>query len=182
MLANDILRGQLVRLATAEPEELSKRLSRWHRNSEYGRLQGAEAAFPYSVKNAQNWLEKLGPFDMFIIYPLDSDQPIGDIGLDGESFVHGDTHLGVGIGEASLWSKGYGTDAMRVMLRYAFQELDLHRVSLTVFEYNSRAVHVYTRLGFQEEGRSRRLLLRDGRRWDVIHMGLLRSEWEMSRT
>jgi hypothetical protein len=70
-----------------------------------------------------------------------------------------------------------GTDAMRVMLRYVFNELNLRRVSLIVFEYNLRAIRSYEKVGFVHEGRVRRVMQRDGRRWDFLYMGILREEW-----
>jgi RimJ/RimL family protein N-acetyltransferase len=63
-------------------------------------------------------------------------------------------------------------------LRYAFEELNLHRVTLNLFEYNTRALRTYSGLGFSVEGRAREAILREGRRWDLIFMGLLRREWE----
>lgn len=66
---------------------------------------------------------------------------------------------------------------MRLALRFAFMELNLHRVTLDVFEYNPRAIRSYEKAGFREEGRRRQLLLRNGRRWDEIEMGILREEW-----
>jgi RimJ/RimL family protein N-acetyltransferase len=86
--------------------------------------------------------------------------------------------VGIGIGEREYWGKGYGKDAMRIMLRYAFMELNLHRVSLNVYEYNPRAIRSYEKAGFTVEGRQRQALNRDGRRWDMIYMGSLREEWK----
>jgi RimJ/RimL family protein N-acetyltransferase len=96
-------------------------------------------------------------------------------------WTHGDTFVGIGIGEPDYRGKGYGTDAMRVILRFAFMELNLHRVSLDVFEYNPRAIRSYEKAGFVIEGRKRRVVNRDGRRWDDIYMGILREEWERQR-
>ena len=59
-----------------------------------------------------------------------------------------------------------------------FNELNLHRVSLDVFEYNPRAIRSYEKVGFVFEGRTRKFLNREGQRWDMIFMGILRSEWE----
>ena len=103
---------------------------------------------------------------------------IGEISLDGVQWHHGDTFIAIGIGERDYWNRGYGTDAMRVMLRYAFCELNLHRISLNVFGYNYRALSMYEKIGFQHEGRQREYLYRDGRRWDLIYMGILNSEWK----
>jgi len=93
-------------------------------------------------------------------------------------WTHGDGWIGLGLGEREDWGKGYGTDAMRVMLRFAFTELNLYRVSLDVFEYNPRAIRSYEKAGFVFEGRMRQWMRRDGRRWDFVYMGILREEWE----
>ncbi|MFS0785672.1 GNAT family protein [Shouchella sp. 1P09AA] len=77
------------------------------------------------------------------------------------------------IGEKSYWGKGYGTEALSILLSYAFLELNLHRVSLRVFSTNERAIHVYEKLGFVQEGRSKEAIFRNGEWVDIIHMGLL---------
>ncbi|TGA99386.1 N-acetyltransferase [Sporolactobacillus shoreae] len=86
--------------------------------------------------------------------------------------------LAIGIGEAKNRNKGYGTDALKVILHYAFHELNLNRVSLDVIEYNAWAIHAYEKVGFQHEGRMRDAVLRDGKSYDRLIMGILRSEWE----
>jgi RimJ/RimL family protein N-acetyltransferase len=93
----------------------------------------------------------------------------------------GTAGVGIGIGEREYWGKGYSTDMMRVILRYAFTELNLNRVTLNVFEYNPRAVRSYEKAGFVVEGRERKAIHRDGKYWDVLFMGVLREEWEIHR-
>jgi RimJ/RimL family protein N-acetyltransferase len=66
---------------------------------------------------------------------------------------------------------------MNVILRFAFDELNLYRISLNVFEYNQRAIRSYEKVGFVVEGREREFLRRAGRCWDMIFMGILREEW-----
>ena len=85
--------------------------------------------------------------------------------------------MGLSIGERENWDKGYGTEMVNLLLRFAFTEVNLRRVTLTVFEYNPRAVRVYEKVGFRHEGRERKSLNREGRRWDMIFMGILREEW-----
>lgn len=85
--------------------------------------------------------------------------------------------MGLGIGERDFWGKGYGTDLMKLILRYAFLEVNLRRVTLTVFEYNPRAIRAYEKAGFRHEGRIRGGLYRDGKRYDELFMGVLREEW-----
>jgi RimJ/RimL family protein N-acetyltransferase len=85
--------------------------------------------------------------------------------------------MGIGLGDKTCWGKGYGTDAMSLLLRYAFTELNLHRMTLTVYEFNERAIRMYQRCGFKIEGIVRDCLYRNGRRWDLVSMGILRDEW-----
>jgi len=103
---------------------------------------------------------------------------LGLVGLDGILWNQGTAWVGIGIGEREYWGKGYGTDAMRTILHYGFDELNLHRVSLNVFEYNQRAIHSYEKAGFTIEGRMRQCLRREGQRWDLIFMGILREDWD----
>ena len=107
----------------------------------------------------------------------EDDKLIGEIGLDVVTWPGRDAFVGLGIGETEYWSKGYGTDIMNVLLRFAFTEINLKRVTLTVFEYNPRAIRSYEKAGFRHEGRKRLLLNREGRRWDELYMGILREEW-----
>jgi RimJ/RimL family protein N-acetyltransferase len=176
----DLLHGGLVYLTVEEPETMSKLFSQWSADSEYSRLLDWDPARRISTRNSKKWLEKDMEIEnhyMFTIRTLDGDKIIGEIGLDGIRWNHGDCFVGIGLGEREFWGKGYGTDAMKIILRYAFTELNLHRVSLDVFEYNPRGVRSYEKAGFVHEGRERSLLLREGKRWDVLYMGILREEW-----
>jgi RimJ/RimL family protein N-acetyltransferase len=177
----DLLHGHLVRLTQEEPEALARLESQWSADSEYSRLLDWDPARRFSVKNSQKWIEKHYEKEdnyAFTIRTLADDRIIGGIGLDGIRWTHRDCFVGIGIGDRECWGKGYGTDALKVILRYAFIELNLHRVTLDVFEYNSRAIRSYEKAGFVIEGRERGTLLREGRRWDVLFMGILREEWE----
>jgi RimJ/RimL family protein N-acetyltransferase len=114
----------------------------------------------------------------FGIRTLTENKPIGFCGLECVTLPHGEGVLGIGIGDRNYWGKGYGTDAIRVLLRFGFMDCNLHRVGLNVFEYNNRALASYRKIGFQEEGRVRSYIQRDGKRWDLIYMAMLRSEWD----
>ena len=83
----------------------------------------------------------------------------------------------MGIGDPNERSHGFGTAALDMILRYAFDELNLHRLSAATFEYNSGAICFLERAGFVVEVRRRQAVNRDGRRWDVISLGVLREEW-----
>jgi len=179
---NDILKGSLVRLSAVDPEELSKAFAVWRRDSEFMRLMDANAARLGSQKDSQKSIEKeLEEQQLnqhwFTIRSLAEDKLLGDIGLYVVNWPGRDAFVGLGIGERDFWGKGYGTDAMNLILRYAFMEVNLRRVTLTVFEYNPRAIRSYEKAGFRHEGRLRKLLHRDGKRYDELFMGILRAEW-----
>lgn len=183
---NTILQGTLVRLAAINPETDAEHFARWGQDAEYLRLLDSCPARPLSAKRVKELLEewlwvKEQPNDRYLIFTmrrLADDRPIGLVDLWFGDIRHGDSWVGIGIGERELWGQGYGTDAMRVLLRYAFTELSLHRVSLNVFGYNERALRSYEKAGFTVEGRARNWLNRDGQRWDLVYMGILRTEWE----
>lgn len=178
----DLLRGKLVRLGMDNPEELAKDFARWRLDTEYMRLLDSIPVTLFSPKAFQKDFEanlEKKPFDDFllIIHTLADDRRIGFLWLGGFDWSHGNGWVGIGLGEREFWGKGYGTDAMRLGLRYAFTELNLHRVSLNVFSYNPRAIRSYEKVGFRQEGYSRQSILRDGQRMNDMWMGILREEW-----
>jgi RimJ/RimL family protein N-acetyltransferase len=179
----DIFRGELVHLTAEDPKVIAEHFSRWSRDSEFLRLSDSYPARAISSKEIQEWLEKEESKDdnhYFAIHTLKEDRLLGDVGLDGIQWNHGDAFMGISLGDREDWGKGYGSDAIRLVLRYAFTELNLQRVTLNVFEYNPRAIRAYEKLGFVHEGHMRRFLNREGRRWDLLYMGITRHEWESS--
>lgn len=177
----ELFHGKLVRLSAIDPEALGKIFSRWSRDSEFKRLLDFDPARMHSTKATKEWMEKhleeKKDTFWFSIHSMDDDRLLGDIDLSVISWPDGDAFVGLGIGERDFWGKGYGTDAMKLALRYAFLELNLRRVTLNVFEYNERAIRSYEKAGFQLEGRQRQVIQREGRRWDILYMGILREEW-----
>ncbi len=176
----DVLTGKLVRLSAFDPEEMSKAFTRWNLNSEYFRLLNSSARPMKSAKSNLKWMEEEEislANHYFSIRALADDRLLGELALDVVDWAGRDAFVGIGIGETEYWSKGYGTDTMNVLLRYAFTEVNLKRVTLTVFEYNPRAIRSYEKVGFRHEGCLRNLLNREGRRWNEVYMGILREEW-----
>lgn len=171
--------GRKVRLAVFDPEHDAQYYARWNQNSEFQQLLNSDPATLFSAKQIREWIEKhYNEMFYFSIRTLDDDQLIGFMDLSGIDWVAGNAWVGIGIGDREYWGKGYGSDAMEVLLRYAFGQLNLRRVSLTVFSYNERAASSYRKCGFKEEGRERQWMQRSGERHDLIYMGILREEWE----
>ena len=179
---DNLFKGKLVCLAGIDPEEVSKSFSTWGRDSEFRRLMDTDPPRLNSVKATKAWLEKHFEEDQtheywFTIRALEDHRLLGDVELWINSWGNRDAFVGIGIGERAFWGKGYGSDAMQLILRYAFTELNLRRVSLSVFDFNERAVRSYQKAGFRLEGRQRQVMQREGNRWDILYMGILREEW-----
>lgn len=85
--------------------------------------------------------------------------------------------IGIFIGDKEHWSRGYGTQVMRLMLKYGFNTLNLNRIYLRVYESNPRGIKCYEKAGFRHEGRLRQAIFQDGRYIDLLMMSVIRSEW-----
>lgn len=176
----NLFHGRLVKLAAPQPAD-QETVSRWFDDPEFQRLMSTRPAIPKSPEDIKADDEKYKTDHdnyHFRIRTLEDDRLIGFVSLNGIEWNNGVAGLGIGIGDRDFWGKGYGSDAVEVVLRFAFDELNLYRIHLDVFAYNERAVAAYEKAGFVREGRTRGALLRDGQRHDDIMMGILRPEWE----
>lgn len=179
---NELLHGKLVHLSAENPDVMARYFSLWYQDTGWVRFLDTDPSRLFSEKMWKEWLEKDLEKEttdevFFAIRTLESDKLIGFIGLFELFKHHGDMLVAIALGEREYWGKGYGSDAMRIMLQYAFYELNLRRVGLIVFEYNPRAIRSYEKVGFIPEGSVRRVMQRDGKRWDFQYMGILREEW-----
>jgi RimJ/RimL family protein N-acetyltransferase len=177
-----LLKGRLVNLAAVNPEEMSQSFTAWNRDSEWMRLLDSGPARQFSVRKSKEWIEKhleksAGRMYWFTIRSAVDDRPLGDISLEVADWNPREAFVGLGIGPRDFWGRGFGTEAMQLVLEYAFLEVNLQRVTLNVFEYNPRAIRSYEKAGFRHEGRMREALFREGKRWDLLYMGIRRSEW-----
>lgn len=80
--------------------------------------------------------------------------------------------------EKDQLGKGYGSEAIKVLQKFVFEELNLNRLELEVYEYNERAYKSYVKCGFKEEGRYRNKIYKKGKYWDVICMSILKDEFD----
>jgi RimJ/RimL family protein N-acetyltransferase len=171
--------GDLVVLRRHRGENL-KAFMRWYSDPEVARLTRYQPE-PLSPDEIQRFFygRIMGAdFLAMAIHVRETDRLIGSCAfsqLDGDN---GSTLFHITIGERDAWGHGYGTEATNLMVTHAFRRLALHRVALTVFEFNPRAIRAYEKCGFVEEGRARDAIFRDGRFWDEIHMSVLGEEWE----
>jgi RimJ/RimL family protein N-acetyltransferase len=182
-VAGSLLQGESVRLAAVNAEADSEAMAAWSRDPELLQMLHTSPARHWTARGMrENTLEAQGEIGQVNDYPfairrLADDRLIGMASLDVDSWANRDAWVLIAIGERANWSQGYGSDAMRVLLRYGFAELNLASVSLMVFGFNGRAQRSYLKVGFKVEGRQRERIRRDDRRYDMIFMSVLRDEW-----
>jgi RimJ/RimL family protein N-acetyltransferase len=137
---------------------------------------------PVNLRVEEAFIDKLYETDDVAlgIAVREDDRLIGATGLHDIDVRCRHALFGIVIGIKTEWDKGYGTEAAALMVRHAFETLNLNRVSLKVFENNPRGMRAYEKVGFKREGVLRQEQYRDGRYWDTIVMGILREEWKRS--
>lgn len=188
-IKTQLFESQDLRLGPIDHEKDPPIESKWTHDSEYMRLMETTPARPISaaiVKKQYEKLEKQIEEDKnlyhFMIRMKADDRLIGKAAIQWIEWTNGNAFLRLGIGAADDRRKGYGTQALQMVLRFAFAELNLFRLSAIVPEYNDGAIALLQKFGFTQEVCRRRALERDGRRWDLYVFGLLRDEWQMSAT
>jgi len=132
-----------------------------------------------SSKNDLNWLYE-PPSDMqrYAIVLSDNDKLIGSISIHNIDHLNRNAFIGIFIGEKEYKGKGYGTEAVRLILEYGFKTLNLHNIMLTVHSDNQAAINCYIKAGFREEGRLREWVYKDGQYIDKLYMGILAHEFK----
>ncbi len=177
-----VVTGRLVTLRRHRPENLDA-ISRWYRDPELSRLTR------YSVRPMpQEEIDRFFATRLlsagsvaYGIHEMRSDRLIGLTTFSSLDADNGSVLFHITIGEREAWGRGFGTEASRLMLWIAFERMGLHRVGLSVFAFNERAIRSYRKAGFVEEGRLRGAIARDGGWWDEVQMGILRDEWLAAR-
>lgn len=175
-----LLSGERVRLSVLTHQDAPV-IAGWEDDTDFLRLVDASPARPRTAEEVIRWMDafqKSTTDFAFGIRRQDTDSLIGWIALDEIIWAQQVGGLAIGIGRRDHWGQGYGKEALSLLLDFAFDELNLHRIQLTVFAYNQRAIRLYERLGFQHEGTYREFLHRGGQRHDMLLYGLLRHEWE----
>lgn len=122
-----------------------------------------------------------GSDHVFTVIANDGDVPIGRCLLYGVNQVDRNANVGIFIGDKQYWNQGLGGETLELLLEYAFNLLNLHSVMLGVFEFNTRALSCYRRLGFREIGRRRQTRLIAGTYYDGVMMDLLADEFRGHR-
>lgn len=114
----------------------------------------------------------------FAIVDLESDKAIGFLGLPSLDYVNRSSSLAITIGEKSYWNKGYGAEAIDLLLDYGFSILNLHSINLTVYSFNKGAIESYKKSGFKEVGRYREAKIICGEKFDKLVMDIISQEYK----
>ncbi|HEV8574303.1 MAG TPA: GNAT family protein [Dehalococcoidia bacterium] len=175
-----MLEGRLVRLRALEPSDLENAYT-WVNDREV--TQYLMVRYPWSRAREEKYLSEASAednsfHDVRLAIETRDGVHIGMCGLHRARPEDRGAELGIMIGDKSFWSNGYGTDTVQTLLTFAFDQMNMYKVALGVFEFNERAQACYRKCGFIEEGRAREEYFQDGRYWDIVRMGILRREWE----
>jgi RimJ/RimL family protein N-acetyltransferase len=171
--------GELVTLGPIQREYLPRYVE-WLNDWEVRRFLAPNLPHPYTLEDEEGWFNRQREEQAarhFAILTRAEGQIIGNCGLHAIDWTNRHATFGIFIGDPSFWSKGYGTDATLTLLRYAFEEANLHRIELEVFAFNPRAIRMYGKCGFKLEGIRKQALFREGAWHDEHIMAVLRDEW-----
>lgn len=172
-----IFKGQLLRLAPPVEDDQAI-FAVWSQDDNYMRMLDDDPVRPESIASYSSFGET--PDDKsyyFHLRTLADDALVGFVVLFNLKWGNQSAEMAIAIGDPSNRGKGYGHDALKLILNYGFNELNLHRISLTVMDYNAPAIKAYERVGFIREGAHRQAVQRQGKRYDLLLYGILRDEF-----
>ncbi len=132
------------------------------------------------LKEERAWIRSIPKKKDQIHFAIDTREGvhIGSVGLNEINRRDNYAVFCIVIGDKRYWSKGYGTEAMKLIVDHGFRRLKLHRIELDVYDYNARGIKLYRRLGFKMEGKKRERVFWKGKYYDEFQMGILRNEWK----
>ena len=170
-----------LRLRGAEREDISRFVA-WLNDPEV--IQHLLTSYPISRVAEERWFEEMvkhGPAEQVLVIETQIESvwtPLGNTSFMNVDWVNRKAEIGIFIGEKSLWGRGYGREAMLLMLRHGFNHMNLNRISLRVHADNLRGIKAYQHAGFLQEGILRQDVYREGKYLDVLVMSVLRSDWQ----
>jgi RimJ/RimL family protein N-acetyltransferase len=176
-----MIRGELVYLTPLDPANAEQarvwindpEVHQWLKSGHILLSKAAERAFYEESEQAS----RAGTAYRFEIRALAGNRLLGHCGLEDVDQLDRHAEVGLVIGETVEWGKGYGGDAIRALLGFGFQTLGLHRIWISSFPKNERALALYRRLGFAECGRDRETHFLHGEFHDLVRLDLLDREW-----
>jgi len=178
----NLLRGKKINLTSINEEDILE-FQKWFNDVSFMRNYDVVSAIPKNtedIKDMFSEITKCNTAYIFAVKELKEQKLIGVTGFENISWNNGTALIYIGIGEEKSRGQGHGTEAFKLTIEFGFEELNFHRIYLTVLEYNEPAIKLYEKLGFKREGVYREFIHRDGKRYDMYLYGLLRHEWDAS--
>lgn len=175
----NLLVGDKIKLTAIKEEDLPV-MEEWLNDTEFLRKYDMIPSVPYSKKNLQDFINSFDNTNeryIFAIRDKESNTIIGITGFDDIIWGSNVATFFIGIGDKKFVGKGMGKAALKLMLDFGFNELNLYRIQLNVISYNIPAIKLYESAGFVKEGTLRELVYRDSKRYDLYYYGLLQKEW-----
>lgn len=178
------LQGTLVMLREYRSEDLSW-MRQWVNDREIVMHLSDIFLYPHALESTEAYLDAMldGSSDSrgFVIADPVTEAYIGQVNLDSIDWKNRVGKIGIVIGSTENHGRGYGTEAMKLLIDFAFLEMNLNRLELEVYDFNERAIRSYLNCGFIQEGRLRERQYKNGKYSDVIQMGILKSDWKKAR-
>jgi RimJ/RimL family protein N-acetyltransferase len=173
--------GQLVNLRAFTEEDIKPSVE-FMNNMEIMLSLDDDAPMPQSYETQKEWFEEMRKNkksykDFFWAIDTKDGKYIGGCGVNHMDRKNRVAQVGIFIGDCEYLGKGYGTDAMKVLLEFLFEEYNVHKVKLMVFDYNKRAIKSYEKCGFETEAILRDSVFRYGKYHDMRAMAILKEEY-----
>lgn len=149
-------------------------------DSEIKKLLMPGIPYPITLEEEYKWYDKqtaFGDLYNFAIETIDDKKYIGGCGINNVDWKNSIVTVGIFIGNKDYWNKGYGTDAMKILIKFAFEQMNINKVKLNVYSFNERAIKSYEKCGFKKEGALRQEIFRDGKYHDEYIMSILKEEY-----
>ena len=170
-----MIAGDLVILRAFERDD-ADRCYRWMNDPNIVRT--LKSRYPIAFQNEVEWLERAMHSNVderhFAIERKEDRTHIGNASIHDIDWISRTASFGLFIGDPSAWNKGFGTDSILTLVRFAFEEMNLQKLRINVFEYNERAKHLLLTQGFVQEGRLRREFYREGMFHDIVILSIFR--------
>ena len=170
-----MIKGKKLNLRAIERTDMQK-MTKWANDPDLRNFVGPQ--FPVSMYEEEAWFDRLtrNEFRKALIIETKQQEAIGYVYIDLD-WVNRKAQLSMAIGEKDYWDKGYGTEVVQIALNHCFNEVNMNKVYLYVFEFNKSAVRLYEKCGFKKEGLIRQDYLIHGKYEDRIIMGILKKEF-----
>jgi len=112
----------------------------------------------------------------FAIEDIETNKYIGGCGIQNVNWLARVATVGIMIGDKDYWGKGYGTDAMKVLINFIFNDMNINKIRLGTFSFNERAIKSYEKCGFKVEGILKNEIFKDGKYYDEIIMSIFNNK------